>query len=66
MADRKKSNDGTKETDKFVSDFDTPDHGGRSGGGVARKVGSRTELNDVQDGGDDVERVRKSDEKEKG
>ncbi|MEM7642456.1 MAG: hypothetical protein AAF366_07995 [Pseudomonadota bacterium] len=45
MAERYRSSDGTRETDAFVEDMpETPDHQGRSGGAVARDVGTQDAL----------------------
>lgn len=44
MADRHRSQDGTRETDKFVDkSTEKPDHEGRDGGTLARKIGTRDE-----------------------
>ena len=40
MAERKRSNDGTKETEKFLSETETPDQGGRAGGDSQKDVGT--------------------------
>ncbi|MEM7490777.1 MAG: hypothetical protein AAF390_16800 [Pseudomonadota bacterium] len=45
MAERHRSQDGTRETDQFIEDMpETPDHQGRSGGDVARDVGTEDAL----------------------
>jgi hypothetical protein len=45
MADRHRSQDGTRDTDKFIKDMpDTPSHQGREGGEVARDVGTEDQL----------------------
>ncbi|PWJ15848.1 hypothetical protein [Jannaschia seohaensis] len=45
MADRHRSQDGRRETDQFIEDMpDTPDQQGRSGGQVARDVGTEDSL----------------------
>ncbi|SFP24239.1 hypothetical protein [Tranquillimonas alkanivorans] len=43
MAERKRSTDGTRETEEFTSDTPTPEHSGRAGGELERKVGTRDE-----------------------
>ncbi len=67
MADRKRSSDGTRETDAFIEDMpETPDQQGRSGGETARDVGTRDSLARASEQGvKGVTRVRKSDEKVK-
>jgi hypothetical protein len=64
MADRKRSHDGKKETDAYVSDLDQPDQQGRSGGDLARDVGTRDALKRAEQADPGVTRVRKSDEEE--
>ncbi|WP_371153901.1 hypothetical protein [Jannaschia sp. 2305UL9-9] len=66
MADRHRSSDHTRETDKFIEDMpETPDHQGRSGGQVARDVGTQDALKRAsQQGVAGVTRVRKSDERD--
>lgn len=66
MADRHRSNDGTRETDKFIEDMpETPDQQGRSGGGLARDVGTRDALKRATtQGKSGTTRVRKSDERD--
>ncbi len=66
MAERKRSKDGTSETEQFVDDaVDTPGHAGRGQGGLERKVGTRDEeAQSVGSGG--ATRVTKSDEKGEG
>ncbi|UWQ20510.1 hypothetical protein [Jannaschia sp. W003] len=45
MAERHRSNDGTRETDQFIEDMpETPSHQGRAGGDVATEVGTRDSL----------------------
>ena len=43
MAERKRSNDGTKETEEILGARGTVDQAGREGGRLARQVGSRDE-----------------------
>ncbi len=65
MADRARSKDGTRETEKFTSDLDTPSQQGRAQGNLERKVGTRDELRQVEEG-DVTTRVTKKDEKGRG
>lgn len=45
MAERHRSQDGTRETDQFIEDMpETPSHQGRAGGDVARDVGTEDSL----------------------
>ncbi|TFL16289.1 hypothetical protein [Jannaschia formosa] len=45
MAERHRSQDGKRETDEFIEDMpETPDQQGRSGGQVARDVGTEDSL----------------------
>ncbi|MEM9796607.1 MAG: hypothetical protein AAF919_08965 [Pseudomonadota bacterium] len=45
MAERHRSQDGTRDTDRFIGDMpETPDHQGRSGGDIARDVGTKDAL----------------------
>ncbi|MCK0166612.1 hypothetical protein MWU52_03515 [Jannaschia sp. S6380] len=64
MAERHRSNDGTRETDKFIKDMpETPDQQGRAGGNLARDVGTEAALDRATEQGvKGVTRVRKSDE----
>lgn len=66
MAERYRSNDGTRETDQFIEDMPkTPDQQGRSGGDVARDVGTADSLaRATQQGAKGVTRVTKSIEKD--
>jgi hypothetical protein len=43
MAERHRSKDGVKETEKYISEADDIDHQGRSGGGLKRDVGTQDE-----------------------
>ena len=65
MAERKRSKDGTSETEKFVPDPSTPTQQGRAGGNLERKVGTRDERKRAEKG-EGATRVRKSDEKGSG
>lgn len=61
MAERKRSKDGERETENFVDPEVGTMQQGRSGGQIARQVGSRDEEKRAE-GGSGVTRVRKSDE----
>ena len=66
MAERKRSNDGTRETEEFVDGgVSTPGQSGRAQGELERKVGTRAEESAAKQG-EGVERVTKSDEKGQG
>lgn len=64
MAERRRSNDGTRETDQFIKDMpETPDQQGRSGGELARDVGTEDALKRAtKQGVSGVTRVTKSKE----
>ena len=66
MAERHRSSDGTRETDQFIEDMpETPSHQGRSGGEVARDVGTMDSLlRATTQGARGVTRVTKSREDE--
>ena len=67
MAERQRSQDGTRETDRFTGDGAAPSQQGRAGGRVERDVGTQDLLKRARDGEDaGVTRVRKADEKEGG
>ncbi|MCF6445409.1 hypothetical protein [Nereida sp. MMG025] len=61
MADRHRSQDGTRDTDKYLSDDETPNHQGRSDGNLQRQVGTKAALKRAEKGEDEITRVRKSD-----
>lgn len=65
MADRLRSKDGRRDTDDLLIDTDTPtpDHQGRSGGNLQRKVGTRDALKQLRER-PTTTRVRKSDERD--
>lgn len=65
MADRARSKDGTRETEGFTSDAPTPPHQGRAQGELERKVGTRDEARQAEEG-DVTTRVTKKDEKGQG
>ncbi|WP_299360502.1 hypothetical protein [uncultured Paracoccus sp.] len=66
MAERKQSKDGTRDTDAFVSDLDTPGQGGREGGSLARAIGSEDEMKRANEPDASTTRVRKADEEKVG
>ncbi|TDL78061.1 hypothetical protein E2L08_12225 [Palleronia sediminis] len=66
MAERKRSKDGTSETERYVDDaVATPGQAGRAQGELERKVGTRDELNQAEHG-EGTTRVTKADEKGQG
>ena len=68
MAERHRSSDGVRETDQFIEDMpETPDQQGRSGGRVARDVGTQDSLKRAtRQGVTGMTRVTKADEAENG
>lgn len=62
MAERIRSKDGTRETEAFTSEADTPSQQGRAQGGLERRVGTRDEKRQVENG-EGATRVTKGDEK---
>jgi hypothetical protein len=65
MAERRRSRDGKRETDRFTEAPDTPGHQGRGGEGhLPRDIGTRDEKRRAEHGEAGVTRVRKSDERE--
>lgn len=64
MPERKRSKDGTRETDSFTG-VDAGGSPGRAGGDLARDIGSKDELKRSQEDPAGVTRVRKSDEQER-
>lgn len=65
MAERKRSRDGQRDTDRFTQGPDAPGHQGRSGAGdLPREIGTRDEQRQAEDGEAGVTRVRKSDERQ--
>ena len=64
MAERHRSSDGTRDTDQFIEDMpETPDQQGRSGGELARDVGTQDSLKRAtRQGVSGVTRVTKQDE----
>ncbi|MBJ3761958.1 hypothetical protein ILP92_04245 [Maribius pontilimi] len=65
MAERQRSKDGVKETEKFTDEAAAPSHQGRSDGALERKVGTR-DLENTAKHGEGATRVTKSDEKGEG
>lgn len=61
MTERARSQDGTRETDAFIGDADTPSQQGRAQGNLERKVGTRDEAKQALGAGG-ATRVTKSDE----
>lgn len=62
MAERKRSKDGTSDVETYLDDaVDTPNHSGRAGGELERKVGTRDEQRQSENG-EGSTRVTKSDE----
>lgn len=65
MAERRRSRDGTRETERFTKAPATPGQQGREGAGdLPRDIGSRDEQRRAEEGEAGVTRVRKSDERE--
>ncbi len=65
MSERHRSSDGTRETEAFTEGAATPSQQGRAQGNLERKVGTRDELKQDEQGGG-ATRVHKSDEKGQG
>ena len=67
MAERHRSQDGSRDTDAFLEDAPaTPSQQGRAQGNLERKVGTRDELKQAEQTRPGATRVRKSDEKGSG
>ena len=66
MAERHRSNDGTKETDKFTSDAAQPGQQGRAGGNLERDVGTRDEADRAVDDPEGRTRVTGQDKRNHG
>ena len=64
MAERQRSKDGKRETEEVLgtNTEDTPSHGGRDGGNLARTIGSEDEEKRAEDRPAGKTRVRKADE----
>jgi len=63
MAERKRSHDHERETDRFTEGPETPGHQGRSQGNLERDVGTQDEKKRAEKGDAGVTRVTKEDEK---
>jgi hypothetical protein len=66
MAERIKSKDGSRDTDDILGAEGEISHGGRSGGRLARDIGTEDELKRAYERPAGATRVTKSDEKEGG
>ncbi|WP_375281882.1 hypothetical protein [Pseudooctadecabacter sp.] len=66
MAERHRSTDGTRETEAYTSDLDTPSHAGRDGGDMARRIATKDEEKRRVKGDTSVTRVTKKYEKGEG
>lgn len=66
MAERKRSKDGTRETERFTGGAETPSQQGRAQGELERSVGTRDELKRARKGEAGATRVTKDDEKGEG
>jgi hypothetical protein len=65
MVERKRSRDGTRETERFTDGPATPGQQGREGAGdLPRDIGTRDEKRQAEEGEAGVTRVRKSDERQ--
>ncbi len=63
MAERLRSSDGKSETEELIGDApDAPSHGGRDGGDLARKTGTKDELRHMTNSSAGATRITKSDE----
>lgn len=66
MTDRERSKDGTRDSDRILGEAGAPGGQGRSGGRLARDIGTRDEKKRATERPGGATRVRKSDEKEGG
>ncbi|SET86456.1 hypothetical protein [Paracoccus homiensis] len=68
MAERKRSTDGSRETDQILgqSSEQTPQQSGSAGGNLARAIGSEDEQKRRAEGRTGSSRVRKADEDKPG
>jgi protein required for attachment to host cells len=66
MAERKRSNDGTRETDAYLDDAPTPSQQGRAEGELERRVGTRDEGKRATSSRPGATRVTKEDEQGEG
>ncbi len=65
MAERHRSKDGSRDSDRTHGEPGAASHGGRAGGRLSRQIGSRDEQKRAVERPAGVTRVRKSDEKDK-
>ena len=66
MAERKRSTDGSRDTDKILGAEGTISEKGRDGGNVARTIGSEDELKRAGERPAGQTRVKKADEEKPG
>lgn len=66
MAERKRSKDGHRETKEILGEEGSVSHGGRTGGRLAREIGSEDEEKRAKERPAGATRVRKSNEQEDG
>lgn len=66
MAERKRSQDGRRETEEYLDDTATPGHQGRAQGNLERTVGTRDEKKRAEDDRAGATRVTKADEEGEG
>ncbi len=66
MAERARSKDGSRDTDKVPGTEGSPGQSGRDGGSLARAIGSEDELKRSEERPAGATRVRKSDEEKPG
>jgi len=66
MAERKRSNDGTKETEKFLSETETPAQGVRAGGDLQKVFVTKEAMRRAEKGEDGVTRVTGEDKRNHG
>ncbi|MCB4455516.1 hypothetical protein [Leisingera sp. McT4-56] len=64
MAERKRSKDGHRETKDILGEEGSAAHGGRTGGRLAREIGSEDEEKRAKERPAGATRVRKSNEQE--
>ncbi|KZY35076.1 hypothetical protein A3731_02645 [Roseovarius sp. HI0049] len=67
MAERKRSKDGSRDSDKFVDkSTEKPDQAGREGGTLTRKIGTRDEEKRAKEKPAGATRVTGADERDHG
>ena len=66
MAERQRSKDGKRDTDRILGSEGEVEQSGRQGGNVARTIGSEDELKRAGDRPAGTTRARKSDEEKPG